>query len=405
MNEIPHTRVILVSVVCLLVIATLIYDNTSNGKLVNIQKMSKLSPLYQTDVNKSDKKRKCEDRCCNAKRHFVFIKTHKTASSTIKHMLDRYIARNNITTAKPWPEPFVGGYPGHINFKLVKKSDNEPHKHIEAINDHLRFDAQVLRQNMPSDTVYFTILREPWAQFQSSFHYYNKWAGERLKPNCLNLPNTLVKNGSVMTSTQFLHRCVKVLDRRVPWYFRAKNYQAHDLGVDPWLTDQQLIKERIQQLESSLDLVMITEYFDVSVILLKDLLCLSWNNVVYKIKKHFTYKTEELSNKNRNIFEQWNALDHALYQHFNKTLWRKVREYGEERMEKDRQKLNYLLNKTVQKTAKQHPKQHQHIISNTSIINIKEIAKTMFRYSIPETTAVKIASYMGANSGGCMSTT
>jgi len=51
--------------------------------------------------------------------------------------------------------------------------------------------------------------------------------------------------------------------------FRSKNYQSHDLGLDPLLEGETEIEKAILQLDSQIDLMMITEYMDKSLILLK----------------------------------------------------------------------------------------------------------------------------------------
>jgi len=55
-------------------------------------------------------------------------------------------------------------------------------------------------------------------------------------------------------------------------FFRSTNYQSHDLGLDPTLTDDEEIRNAIEKLSQELDLVMITEYFEESLILLKVIL-------------------------------------------------------------------------------------------------------------------------------------
>ena len=52
-------------------------------------------------------------------------------------------------------------------------------------------------------------------------------------------------------------------------FYRAKNYQSFDLGLNPFLSDLAKIKEEIIRIEESIDLVMIMEYMDESMILLK----------------------------------------------------------------------------------------------------------------------------------------
>ena len=52
-------------------------------------------------------------------------------------------------------------------------------------------------------------------------------------------------------------------------YNRSKNPQAYDLGLDPYLEDEEEMKKNIAILHSGIDLVMIDEHMDESLIMLK----------------------------------------------------------------------------------------------------------------------------------------
>ena len=54
--------------------------------------------------------------------------------------------------------------------------------------------------------------------------------------------------------------------------FRSKYYQAFDLGLDPVLDDDIEIEKVVRQLGSEINLMMINEYMDESLILLKVIL-------------------------------------------------------------------------------------------------------------------------------------
>ena len=52
-------------------------------------------------------------------------------------------------------------------------------------------------------------------------------------------------------------------------FCRSKNYQSFDLGLDPFLDDDDEINKVLKILDSQIDLMMITDYMDESMILLK----------------------------------------------------------------------------------------------------------------------------------------
>ena len=68
---------------------------------------------------------------------------------------------------------------------------------------------------------------------------------------------------------KFLESPEKYYDRSTPWYFRAQNYMAFDLGLDFEDNSPAYIKKAIQVMEKRFGLVLLTDYFEESLILLK----------------------------------------------------------------------------------------------------------------------------------------
>ncbi|XP_005279652.2 galactose-3-O-sulfotransferase 3-like [Chrysemys picta bellii] len=100
----------------------------------------------------------------------VFVKTHKTGSSTLQNILFRLGERHNLTVAFPrytyqfaYPQRFAPAFveplpPGAARYNLLVS--------------HLRLAAGEVRRVMPPDSLYLTILRDPVRTFQSVFAYY-----------------------------------------------------------------------------------------------------------------------------------------------------------------------------------------------------------------------------------------
>ena len=93
------------------------------------------------------------------------------------------------------------------------------------------------------------------------------------------------------------------------------------------LQNMALVKRYIDKMEEEFDLVMIADYFDESLILLKRLLCWEFQDIVY-FKLRTKKKKINLEKEVENNILTWNRADAILYDHFNKTFWRKVREAG-----------------------------------------------------------------------------
>ena len=110
-----------------------------------------------------------------------------------------------------------------------------------------------------------------------------------------------------------------------------------DLGYDNLSEDDDYIEKAVKEIDGIFDLVLITEYFDESLILLKEMLGWSWEDVVY-IKLNSRYKKEDSNVHHDHLKMQtrrWTKADTFLYDYFNAALCRKISAYGVERMNRD----------------------------------------------------------------------
>lgn len=108
---------------------------------------------------------------------------------------------------------------------------------------------------------------------------------------------------------------------------------SFDLGLDyRFYQNVTAIKEYIAFLEKEFDLVMISDYFHESVVLMKRLFCWEFDDILY-IKANERIDKERavhLSEDIRENIKRWNKADVFLYQHFNQTFWRKIQMEGED---------------------------------------------------------------------------
>lgn len=93
---------------------------------------------------------------------------------------------------------------------------------------------------------------------------------------------------------------------------------------------------------------MIQEYMDESLILLKDLLCWSFADIVgFKLNtRRSANRTTNLTAEIRRKILAWNSADAMLYDRFLSIFKQKMREYGEEKLREDVKKLRNLRNRT-----------------------------------------------------------
>jgi len=195
----------------------------------------------------------------------VFVKTHKTAGTTITNMILRHAERNNLLVGLPIQDHWeLAGYPAKFDSRLV---DPQTEKY-DVLCHHFRYDEKKIAEKVSDQAAYVTIMRNPISNYESIFGFFrdypfSQWIGH---------------NGTLKT---FLSDPALYYDESTPWYFRAKNYMAYDLGFNNSDPSPQYVNEAIASMDARFDLVMITDRFEESIILMRDLLCMSEEDVIY----------------------------------------------------------------------------------------------------------------------------
>ncbi|XP_049636126.1 galactose-3-O-sulfotransferase 3 [Suncus etruscus] len=259
----------------------------------------------------------------------AFVKTHKTAGTTVQNILFRFAERHNLTVALPHPScEHQFCYPRNFSTRFVHPATRPPH----VLASHLRFDRAELAGLMPPGTVYVTILREPAAMFESLFSYYHQYC-----PAFRRVPNASLE--------AFLREPEAYYRAGEPLAMFARNTLAFDLGADPDGAGpgerSAYLARLIGRLEEAFSLVMIAEYFDESLVLLRRLLAWDLDDVLYaKLNaRAASSRLPAIPAGLRRAARAWNALDAGLYDHFNATFWRRVARAGRACVEREAREL------------------------------------------------------------------
>ena len=116
------------------------------------------------------------------------------------------------------------------------------------------------------------------------------------------------------------------------YFYLIKNPMAFTLGLrPPHYNNDAMVQKDLTRIAQDFDLVLIAEYYDESLILLKKALCWQFKDILYlKINKieELGARKAEISERTRKQIREWNKADQIFYDFFNKTLWKKISEYG-----------------------------------------------------------------------------
>ncbi|XP_065495735.1 galactose-3-O-sulfotransferase 2-like [Caloenas nicobarica] len=242
------------------------------------------------------------------------------------NILFRFGEMHNLTFAFP-----IGGgnqlfYPHHFLAKFVQGFSTRSPRRFNILCHHMRFLQPEVQKVVSSSAVYFSILRNPVQLMESSFSYYR---GTSAFSRARSLEEFL--------SQPYLYYNPTDSNRHY-----ARNLMTFDFGFNP---DGEVSAERVQlmlkAIEASFDLLLISEYFDESMVLLKEMLCWDLDSVVsFPLNIRDSSTKSRLSDTIVEKIKEWNRLDWEIYTHFNRTFWERIdRDIGRERMRREVQAL------------------------------------------------------------------
>ncbi|XP_071494789.1 uncharacterized protein [Diadema antillarum] len=300
------------------------------------QRMKAMSPPQ----NKSEHRLVSKSRGGFCLPHFnvAYIKTHKTASTTLQTIVNRFGLLHNLSFVLNKISPTNGHlvyipvtkYSPKIFFLPPLGHDNSSSERFRynMVAVHLRYNRSAMDSFMMPGTKYISIIREPSAHFESAFNHF------RFTDSFSPATKCRVKGREIqefMRKPGYYRRQLKKLPwdttRGLRWYY-ARNNQIFDLGLDSkYHGNDTEVRQTVDTLVHDMDFVLISEYFDESLVVLMKMLCWTFDDIVY-ISKNQRINRMELDEPTRQKIRQWNRADVILYDRFNKTLWRKIREYG-----------------------------------------------------------------------------
>ncbi|XP_067661371.1 uncharacterized protein [Haliotis asinina] len=251
---------------------------------------------------------------CSPKHNISFLKVHKAGSTTVSNILQRYAVRNNLNLVLP--DKLVGesgfnilGYGPLFSADMVIPV---PEGHtFNILCNHVVYNRRVMDQLMPANTFYFAIVRSLEERFMSAMNYFGQVAliMDEMKDN----PGFTLKD---VMPYFFINQTVRGLYKEY-----VINSIAYDFGFPTYKVSEDYTQSYLMKIDKEFDFVMIMEYFDESLVLLKRRLCWGLRDILYIKRNTYQHISPPLTEEDRNKLYESQNLDHRIYQHFYGKFW------------------------------------------------------------------------------------
>ena len=252
----------------------------------------------------------------------VFHKTHKCASSSIQNLLLRSAIKRNLNVVVPLTGNYVGRYVPFHRSTMWGSPWAKAQMSYDLFCLHNIWNYPEVNYIMGGDranTAYFSILRDPVELFISLWDY----AQFPVYYGGITLEQYILKDKSKG----------KYRDRN-KIFNMGRNQMLFDFGLSSKdFDDVTKVQQKITESEQQFDLILVAEQFDESIILLKDFLCWSYEDMTnFKLNAKKEGTKSVISSQARKVLKEWLKADYMLYDHFNKKFQERLSEFGEKRM-------------------------------------------------------------------------
>eukprot|EP01147_Barroeca_monosierra_P007238 gene7238-9694_t len=293
-------------------------------------------------------------RNCPFRGKFVYVKTHKTGSTTLGVTLAVYLYKNGKYPA--FGRNGVLGLPRDFYDPLTVLIGPNPLQFDAAISHIIwtKRSAETMVSIFGERPTVFTILRDPFTRFLSACSYFGikeisekydlpsdtvteNWIISLLDQLEKEKKKTMIKGKRsmrhdtktglqnegipVVTTAANLTKdrsqfTVDVLNRR---YFNVYSFDLGILSSDGSLLDGNEFDHGLQELDDRLDFVLINEEWALSMAVLKRFLCLSFEDVLWKsqkVRSSSMRNTDSFSNSTKEHFRRVFWRDYTIYEKY-----------------------------------------------------------------------------------------
>ena len=258
-------------------------------------------------------------------RHIGFLKVHKAGSSTLQNIFFRFGLKRNLTFVLP---------KNRYHFNIDETLPVRTGRHYDILAIHSTYKKEKYDKILPSDKVNIAIVREPIDRLVSAAYYYRDVIG-----------SLYLKKIPRETFIQDLILNPEKYDKRI--FSETKNAMGRDFGFRRSIsvTDSDKISMTLNFLEKEFVLVLLTERFEESLVLMKRHLNWDLSDILYIARNTHAHQLVNISEKLREKYKKTSFMDFAIYNHFKKIFDDKIAAKGPD-FHQEVEFLQFVLNKT-----------------------------------------------------------
>ena len=250
-----------------------------------------------------------------------FLKVHKAGSTTIQNILQRFALSHNLNVALPKKNKTTDSHYHYLVFKNGLTLNNiipiPKGQSYNMILNHAVYDKNTWHTILPEDTFYLAIARETESRFLSAAFYYGLVKRLQKETSSLFIFSELLKHPENFTKSHYYYNGMSY-DFGIP----EAHYNLHDR-----------IYHHAKTFVDDFDLIMLVEYFDHSLVLLKRRLCWQLKDILYfQNNKGAKSSSREVlfSEDDKVNLQNWQTADAILYKVFSSVFWTRMKLEGEE---------------------------------------------------------------------------
>lgn len=250
--------------------------------------------------------------CREPVKHLLFLKVHKTGSSTLLNIIYRYGLHNKLIFALPKNSNYFNHVSNKFNSSCIAPIPKE--FHYDILCNHAIYNRTTFRPLFPNDTFYFSILRHPFMQFVSASRYYG-----------------LINNKKLQVAKPYQEFLLNRKNFTFPLgYNFYDNRMSYDLGLESkHFHDTRKIREFIEMLDKDFKLILISEYFDESLVLLRRHLCWTMKDIIsFRMNVNHNHYNYSFSVEEFSLHRNQTTADYMIYEHYIKLFWKKIDREG-----------------------------------------------------------------------------